>query len=63
MGISERETILQISTAIHSEANMNQSEPIWKLIFFPDYILKWIWIQYESNLKSESPILNPKIQY
>ena len=54
-----------MSTATHSEANINQLELIWNLKFlqcFSNYSLRWIWSQSEANLKYESPIWNLKSQ-
>ena len=65
MRIFVKKIIPQISTATHSEANLNQSETIWNLKFlqfFSDYILKWMWSQAETNLKSEIPIWSLKSQ-
>ena len=58
MGIFTSKIFLQISMAIHSESNLNQSEPIWNLEFLQFFRLP-VWNEYESNLK---PIWNLKIQ-
>ena len=76
MGIFTSKIFLQISMAIHSESNLNQSEPIWNLEFlqFSDYQsetnMKAIWNQYEIwkfnltlNSREKSILHNLKLNW